>query len=212
MAKLGRATKPITKEQLLAAMKMTKSNMACARYLGISYMHYSRYAKSYIDKETGKTLFDLHKNQSGKGIRKFLGGKDPDLKALMDGELYVKSYNLNRYKDRLIQEGYIEEKCSVCNFNEQRVNDYRVPLLISFKDYNKRNWKLENIELLCYNHYFLYVGNIFNEKQIEGIQEYKDVPKTQEVDWELDENMLDHFKELGLVDPTDDEDDFVSRI
>ena len=72
MAKLGRNPKPITREQLLAAMKMTKSNMACARYLGISYMHYSRYAKSYIDEETGKTLFDLHKNQSGKGIPKFL--------------------------------------------------------------------------------------------------------------------------------------------
>ena len=211
MAK-GRKQKIITKEQLLNAMKMTKSNMSCARYLGISYMHYSRYAKSYIDEESGKTLFDLHKNQAGKGIRKHLGGKDPDLKSLMEGELYVKSYNLNRYKDRLIQEGYIEEKCSVCGFNEQRVNDYKTPLLVSFKDYNKRNWKLENIELLCYNHYFLYVGNIFNEKQIEGIQEYKDVPKTQEVDWELDDNMLEHFKELGLMDPSDEEDDFVSRI
>ena len=101
----GRKQKIITKEQLLNAMKMTKSNMSCARYLGISYMHYSRYAKSYIDEESGKTLFDLHKNQAGKGIRKHLGGKDPDLKSLMDGELYVKSYNLNRYKDRLIQEG-----------------------------------------------------------------------------------------------------------
>ena len=104
MAKLGRNPKPITREQLLAAMKMTKSNMACARYLGISYMHYSRYAKSYIDEETGKTLFDLHKNQSGKGIRKFLGGKDLDLEALMSGELFVKSLNVNRYKDKLIQE------------------------------------------------------------------------------------------------------------
>ena len=130
----------------------------------------------------------------------------------MSGELFVESYDINRYKDRLVQEGYIEEKCNVCGFKEQRVNDYRVPLLISFKDYNKRNWKLENIELLCYNHYFLYVGNIFSNKQIEGIQEYKDVPKTQEVDWELDENMLEHFKELGLMDPTSDEDDFISRI
>jgi hypothetical protein len=124
---MGRKQIVITKEQLLNAMKMTKSNMACARYLGISYMHYSRYAKSYIDEETGKTLFDLHKNQAGKGIRKFLGGKDPDLKAIMDGELYIKSYNLNRYKDRLIQEGYIEECCNSCGFNEQRVQDYKTP-------------------------------------------------------------------------------------
>ena len=210
MAKLGRTPKPITREQLLAAMKMTKSNMACARYLGISYMHYSRYAKSYIDEETGKTLFDLHKNQAGRGIRKHLGGKDPDLKALMDGELYVKSYNLNRYKDRLIQEGYIEECCSSCNFNEQRVQDYKVPLLIHFKDKNKQNWKVDNIELLCYNCYFLYIGDVFNEKQVKNIEEDAPVKKDDQVDWEMDDNMLEHFKDIGLVE--DDEEDYIARL
>ena len=210
MAKLGRAFKPITREQLLAAMKMTKSNMACARYLGVSYMHYSRHAKSYIDKETGKTLFDLHKNQSGKGIRKFLGGKDPDLKALMDGELYIKSYNLNRYKDRLIQEGYIEECCSSCNFNEQRVNDYKAPLLVHFKDKNKMNWKIENIELLCYNCYFLHIGDVFNEKQVKNIEEDTPVKKDDQIDWEMDDNMLEHFKDIGLVE--DNEEDYISRL
>jgi len=210
MAKLGRTPKPITKEQLLAAMKMTKSNMACARYLGISYMHYSRYAKSYIDDETGKTLFALHKNQSGKGIRKHLGGKDPDLKALMDGELYVKSYNLNRYKDRLIQEGYIEECCSSCGFKEQRVQDYKTPLLVHFKDKNKQNWKVENIELLCYNCYFLYIGDVFNEKQVKNIEEDTPVKKDDQVDWEMDDNMLEHFKDIGLVE--DDEEDYIARL
>ena len=172
MAK-GRKQKIITKEQLLNAMKMTKSNMSCARYLGISYMHYSRYAKSYIDEESGKTLFDLHKNQAGKGIRKHLGGKDPDLKSLMEGELYVKSYNLNRYKDRLIQEGYIEEKCNSCGF--------------------------------------LYIGDVFNEKQIKHIEEDAPIKKDDQINWEMDENMLQHFQEIGLVDE-DDSEDYISRI
>jgi hypothetical protein len=210
MAKLGRNPKPITREQLLAAMKMTKSNMACARYLGISYMHYSRYAKSYIDEETGKTLFDLHKNQSGKGIRKFLGGKDLDLEALMSGELFVKSLNVNRYKDKLIQEGYIEEKCNSCGFNEQRVNDYKAPLLVHFKDGNKMNWKIENIELLCYNCYFLQIGDVFNTKQIKHIEEDAPVKKDDQIDWEMDDNMLEHFKDIGLVD--DDENDFIAHL
>jgi len=208
---MGRRQIVITKEQLLNAMKMTKSNMACARYLGISYMHYSRYAKSYIDEETGKTLFDLHKNQAGKGIRKFLGGKDPDLKSIMDGELYIKSYNLNRYKDRLIQEGYIEEKCNSCGFNEQRVIDYKAPLLIHFKDKNKENWRIENIELLCYNCYFLYIGDVFNEKQIKNIEEDAPVKKDDTIDWELDENMLEHFREIGLADE-DDAEDYIARL
>jgi hypothetical protein len=210
MAK-GRKQKIITKEQLLNAMKMTKSNMSCARYLGISYMHYSRYAKSYIDEESGKTLFDLHKNQAGKGIRKHLGGKDPDLKSLMEGELYVKSYNLNRYKDRLIQEGYIEEKCNSCGFTEQRVHDYKSPLLIHFKDKNKENWRIENIELLCYNCYFLYIGDVFNEKQIKHIEEDAPIKKDDQINWEMDENMLQHFQEIGLVDE-DDSEDYISRI
>ena len=210
MAK-GRKQKIITKEQLLNAMKMTKSNMSCARYLGISYMHYSRYAKSYIDEESGKTLFDLHKNQAGKGIRKHLGGKDPDLKSLMDGELYVKSYNLNRYKDRLIQEGYIEEKYNSCGFTEQRVHYYKSPLLIHFKDKNKENWRIENIELLCYNCYFLYIGDVFNEKQIKHIEEDAPIKKDDQINWEMDENMLQHFQEIGLVDE-DDSEDYISRI
>ena len=210
MAK-GRKQKIITKEQLLNAMKMTKSNMSCARYLGISYMHYSRYAKSYIDEKSGKTLFDLHKNQAGRGIRKHLGGKDPDLKSLMDGELYVKSYNLNRYKDRLIQEGYIEEKCNSCGFTEQRVHDYKSPLLIHFKDKNKQNWRIENIELLCYNCYFLYIGDVFNEKQIKHIEEDAPIKKDDQINWEMDENMLQHFQEIGLIDE-DDTEDYISHI
>ena len=210
MAK-GRKQKIITKEQLLNAMKMTKSNMSCARYLGISYMHYSRYAKSYIDEKSGKTLFDLHKNQAGRGIRKHLGGKDPDLKSLMDGELYIKSYNLNRYKDRLIQEGYIEEKCNSCGFTEQRVHDYKSPLLIHFKDKNKQNWRIENIELLCYNCYFLYIGDVFNEKQIKHIEEDAPIKKDDQINWEMDENMLQHFQEIGLIDE-DDTEDYISHI
>tara|TARA_R110000803_G_scaffold23715_1_gene57915 strand:- start:719 stop:1354 length:636 start_codon:yes stop_codon:yes gene_type:complete len=211
MAKRGRSPKPITKEQLKAAMKMTKSNMACARYLGISYMHYSRYAKSYIDDETGKTLFELHLNQEGKGIRKHLGGKDPDLKALMSGELFVKSLNINRYKDKLIQHGYIEEKCNSCGFNEQRVNDYKAPVLVHFKDKNKMNWKIENIELLCYNCYFLHIGDVFNTKQIKNIEEDAPVKKDDQIDWEMDSNMLEHFREIGLVNE-DDTEDYISRL
>ena len=207
----GRKPKPITKEQLLNAMKMTKSNMSAARFLGISYMHYKRYAKLFVDEKSGKTLFELHKNQSGKGIKKHLGGKDPDLKQLMDGEVFVKSYSLNRYKDRLIQEGYIEEKCNSCGFTEQRVHDYKSPLLIHFKDKNKENWRIENIELLCYNCYFLYIGDVFNEKQIKHIEEDAPIKKDDQINWEMDENMLQHFQEIGLVDE-DDSEDYISRI
>lgn len=204
------STKPITEQQIRNAMKMTKSNMSAARFLGVSYDYYKRFAKTYKDQETGKTLFELHLNRQGKGIRKHWGGKDPDLKALMEGEIFVKSFSVDRYKDKLVQEGYIEEKCNSCGFNEQRVNDYRAPLLIHFKDKNKMNWKIENVELLCYNCYYLYIGDVFNNNQIKHIQEDKPLPKTEQIDWELDDYMKDHFKEIGLME--DDEDDYIARL
>jgi hypothetical protein len=67
---MSRKPKVLTKEQILAAQARTKSNFAAARYLHVSYPHYKKYAKTYTDSETGKTLFEMHLNQSGKGIPK----------------------------------------------------------------------------------------------------------------------------------------------
>ena len=36
------------------------------------------------------------------------------------------------------------------------------------------------------------------------------VKKDDQVDWEMDANMLDHFKEIGLV--SGEEDDFVAKL
>ena len=52
---------------------------------------------------------------------------------------------------------------------------------------------------------------LFDKKQIEGIQEHKNVLKVDQVDWEMDDNMLEHFKELGLVDDSPEE-DYISRL
>ena len=62
--------KPLTKEHILLAMRMTKSNKAAAKYLGVSYIHYKMWAKRYHEVEEGRSLFEAHKNQSGKGIPK----------------------------------------------------------------------------------------------------------------------------------------------
>lgn len=215
---MARAAKIYSKEDLLRAMKVTKSVRAAARYLNCSYQHIKPYFKSYrLDDNdpNSPTLFEVHKNQVGKGIPKFLKnhGKEPDLQKLLSGELYTESYDINKFKRRLIAEAILPEECSCCGFKEQRVSDYRVPLLLNFKDYNKRNWKRDNIEFLCYNCYFLFISDIFTVKQIQGIEDYKDVPKVQEVKWEMDENMYEHFKSLNLLKDDDlenDEDDIVA--
>lgn len=204
--------RPLTKETILAAMAKTKSNMAAARYLNCSYVHYKKWAKIY-ESDTHENLFEQHKNQSGKGIPKFLrvGGKEPALLDIIEGRANAASFSPDKIKYRLITEGYLEEKCSMCGFEERRVLDYKMPLLLHFKDNNKKNYKLDNIELLCYNHYFLTVGDIFSDKQIEGIEDHKPVNQGK-VDWEVDDYHLQRLKELGLGDDDEDELNIISRI
>ena len=204
--------KPITKEQILASMAKTKSNMAAARYLNCSYVHYKKWAKLYESK-THDNLFEQHKNQSGVGIPKFLrvGGKEPALMDIIEGRANASSFTPDKIKYRLITEGYLDEKCSMCGFEERRVLDYKMPLLLNFKDDNKKNYKLENIELLCYNHYFLNVGDIFTDKQIEGIEDHKSVNQGK-VDWEIDDYHLQRLKELGLDSEDEEELNIISKL
>jgi len=204
------AKKHLSKEQIVAAQDKTMSNRAASRYLGVSYNFYKSFAELYKN-DDGVTLFEAHKNQAGKGIPKFLtnGKKDPALLDIIEGRVDPSHFNADKIKYRLITEGYLEEQCSMCGFSERRVLDYKMPLLLNFKDKNKKNYKLDNIELLCYNHYFLFVGDVFNEKQIENIEEHKPV-KQGEVDWEIDSYHLERLKELGLGDD-DEEYDIVAR-
>ena len=208
--------KPLSKEQILAAMAKTMSNKAAARYLHVSYIHYKKWAKNYDATEEGyPNLFEQHKNQAGKGIPKFLraDGPEPALLDIIEGRVDPSSFNPDKLKYRLITEGYLAEECSVCKFHERRVSDYKMPLLLNFKDNNKKNWNKDNIELLCYNHYFLQVGDIFSDKQIKGIEDH--VPTYEsEVTWELDDYQRKRLEELGLMDkPTNDDDPYslVSR-
>ena len=201
--------KPLSKEQIAAAQAKTKSNMAAARYLHVSYQHYKRYAKLY-------NLFDGHKNQSGKGIPKFLRGpkKMPHMLEIIEGRIAASSFNPNKLKYALIEQGYLLEECNVCKFNEKRVLDYKTPLLLHFKDKNSNNYSLDNVQLLCYNHYFLQVGDIFNKQDIKQLETQTEQYKTTEkVEWEVDDYHLQRLKELGLDDGDEDEiNKYISRI
>ena len=196
---MGRPSKILKKEDIQRAMKMTRSNRAAARYLHVSFTHYKKYAKMYKDEETGSTLYELHKNQAGKGIPKFLsnGGKEPPIMDLIEGRVPVEHFDPQKIKQRLIFEALIEEKCAYCGFSERRVLDTKVPLVLNHKDGNKKNWNLDNLEFLCYNHAFLYATSPITDKQVEAMEDYVD-RNVEEVNWELDEHHIEHLKELGL--------------
>lgn len=206
--------KPFLKDDIERAMRMTKSNRSASRYLHCSYIHYKKWAKNFTD-ENGVTLFDKHKNQSGKGISKHLSnkGKEPALMDVIEGRVPIDSYTPEKLKNRLIQESYLQECCSKCGFAERRVLDYKVPLILNFKDNNKKNWTLDNLELMCYNHYFLYVGNIFTDKQIQHIEDYNPSTFQSETSWELDDYYKNHLQNLGVIDnDSEPGSEFISKI
>jgi len=208
---MARPSKIITKEDILRAQKVTRSNMAAARYLHVSYNHYKKYAKMYKD-EDGVTLLEVHKNQAGEGIPKFAvsGNKEIPLMDLLEGKVPIEHFDPRKIKARLLSEGKLVEVCAKCGFAERRVTDQKIPVILNFKDGNKKNWHLGNLEFLCYNHSFLYAASPIDEKRAEAMEDYVKT-KEEEPDWELDEHHIEHLKELGLYDDKKPGEEFISR-
>jgi len=213
--------KPLTKEQIQLAMRMTKSNKAAARYLNCSYIHYKGWAKQYVEFEGGRTLFEIHKNQAGKGIPKFLAGNPEkrsqwDVLDIIEGRIASVHFRPEDIKKKMLDEGYLKEECALCGFHDRRLTDYKMPLILDFKDNNPNHYNLGNIRFLCYNCYFINIGEIFNGKDIHQLETHTPVYGTSEaVEFELDDYQRQRLTELGLYEPPKAEDDgseFISRL
>jgi hypothetical protein len=213
--------KDLTKEQIQLAMRHTKSNLAAARYLNCSYQHYKMWAKKYHEFEGGRTLFEVHFNQKGFGIPKHMTGKNAyrskwDVLDVIEGRISVNHFRPDDIKKKMIDNGYLKEECALCGFNERRVNDYKIPLILNFKDNNSNHYNLDNIRFLCYNCYFLNIGNIFNKQDIKQLETHNELHGTSdEIDFQLDNYQLEQLEKLGLFKPPKPEDDgseFISRI
>ena len=85
--------------------------------------------------------------------------------------------------------------------------------MMHFKNGNKQNYTLENVEMLCYNCYYLSVGDLYTDRQIEIMEDHKP-SREKEPDWDVDEYTQQRLKELGLYDskPNDDPYDLVSKL
>jgi hypothetical protein len=129
---------------------------------------------------------------------------------LIEGRVPVEHFDPKKIKQRIIFEALIEEKCAKCGFNERRVIDQKVPLVLNHKDGNKKNFQLDNLEFLCYNHAFLYATSPITDEQIEKMEDYID-KNGEDFDWELDEHHIEHLKELGLYDEEKPGEEYISR-
>jgi len=197
------ASKPFSKTQIETAMRYTKSVRAAARYLGCSYQHLKPIMKNYRVDEldpNSPTLFEAHLNPHGKGIAKRLPNKrkEPVVKTIFTEGTGWESFTPERIKIRGVAEGYLKDECYRCEFNERRVTDYKIPLLLNFKNGNKCDYLLDNLELLCYNCYFLNVGEVLTPNQIRNVENNQQV-KEKPFEWELDNEALENMKLLGII-------------
>ena len=151
-------TSILMQSQIENAMRVTRSNKAAAEYLRVGFNLYKRFAKLYKNSE-GVSLYDAHKNQAGQGISKTHVSQ---LRFELDEILLGKypQYPTQKLMRRMIISGYIEESCSHCGYCQKRPTDLKTPLIMNHINGNRTDHRRANLEILCYNCYFVLVGNL----------------------------------------------------
>jgi hypothetical protein len=215
-SKAGRPKRDLTENVIRNAMKHTQSNFQAARYLNVSIETYRTYAKMYVDQESGKNLYEFHKNNSGKGIKRINWRNEISIhkiNEIMASESY-RAIDQEKLKNRLIYEGILRMECYKCGHHEKRIVDYKQPLILNFIDGNKNHWQIDNLRMLCYNCYFLYVGSLFSEKQIKSLEDANALQIKEEADWGVDDTFLSFFKDAGLnqTDNYKEGDEYIAKL
>lgn len=195
----------IPEEKIREAMANTTSNKKAAQYLEVSYPTYKKYAKAYVDMETGKTLFELHLNRAMKGVvgRTWISGKfrvnwdnilRPNQKATPE--------RIAKLRSQLLEYNKLEERCYRCNFESRRVEDNKCPLILNFKNGDKSDWRIQNIEFVCYNCAFLHCLDFYEDSVVEKVETLSMLApqgkKERKLFFELDDFYVDHIKKLGI--------------
>lgn len=149
---VGRPMRMIMESEILAAQSMSKTEKQVATKLGVAFVTYQKYATMY-------GIYGRVMNRAGKGINKPIknenGGKYP-LNRILMGEF--PDYPIARLRLRLIRSNRMEPKCCTCGFCQKREMDGKYPLILGFKDGNKKNKLEANLQLYCYNCYFMNIN------------------------------------------------------
>ena len=127
----------INEEEFKNVTEKSISMAQAAFQLGIPMSTFIRYAKK----------IRIYKpNQCGKGIHK-ISRKRFFTEDILKGN--HPQYDTKKIKDRLIKEGYKENKCEICGIKEWQ--NKIIVFELHHKDGNKFNHSLENFQIICPN-------------------------------------------------------------
>jgi hypothetical protein len=145
-----------------AEVKYAILNSTCitdaARFLHISVSTFQRYAKMYFDPVTQKSYYELAKGSSGR--RTLLSRNAQRIRAKDLLENKHPHFRPELAIDKLIDDGIFSDECCHCKYNKQRERDNKSPILLTFKNGDASDWNIDNLDLVCYNCYFLHYGDM----------------------------------------------------
>jgi hypothetical protein len=200
----------LSEEVIRNAIKNTRSNREAAAWLKVSYKTWKKYAKSYTDERTGRTLFDIHMAAGGKGIPKVRArGNRANPRALELGyQLITGQYctpeRVNELSKRLMKDGRLGYCCKECGYAQKRPIDMKMPLLLNFVNNDRTDWREENLRWLCYNCSFILALD-YTKRATRAIlsavpPESPDAPEDVKGFYNIDDFYLEHLKNLGVRD------------
>ena len=138
--------KNLSKDRMVWAINETTSMRQASVLLGVAYNTFKKYAKLYElwkpNMEGPRAKAGLPRGFKPVEIADILSGKNPD-------------YSTAKLQYRLVREGYLEECCSNCGYDEYRPADMTKPLQLDYLDDDSTNKEFSNLRLLCYNCYYL---------------------------------------------------------
>jgi hypothetical protein len=188
--------RPLLKRDIEYAQSNTNSHRQASQYLQVNFTTYKRYAKAY-------NLYDTDfKNKSGRGVAKLRKKNAFGLNEILAGKR--PGYDRTRLKERLIAAGMIDHSCRYCGFNKVRP-DGRGPFVLTYTDDDSNNLQLNNLNLTCYNCYYLTTGNLRKDllvapESVTCINPEEHQLDSANIDWN---DMADVYD--SLVTPEDEE-------
>jgi hypothetical protein len=172
--KKARGIHKIDKYDIERGMLHCNSIVQLAEYLNINRLTLVKHLKVTKGSD-GRTLYEIFTEKIkniGRGYKTKLDREF--LTHLLEFGLLGNKMPPSMVKDKLLDEGYLPKECMCCGFSGHRDSDAKYPLLLNFLDGKRSSWKKDNLEILCYNCYFIKVGDLMFKDQLEALEFYGD--------------------------------------